>query len=226
MNLIESILEELTDPTRSLAGPLLKTKVLAKTIGNEELFRWTDKELVGYREEEEKNIPPYRRAQCTISCGLQQGFGQAFDQPFPILLVKPEHRDYFLYFELMDGIQLLEEKASGKSGDMFGKEMSADMLAIINTQMLSSNSTLRVLQMSLRVHIGEAIQCLTVIRSRLLDFILELQQAFPEMEEHIKGRIELAPEQKTRLEQIIHQTIIHAGDNNTINTGTGNSFNS
>jgi len=41
-----------------------------------------------------------------------------------------------------------------------------------------------------------------------------------------QARIELSPEQKTRLEKIIHQTIIHAGDNNTMSMGNDNSFSS
>lgn len=224
MNFIDSIVAELTDTSSSLAGPLLKTKVLAKNIGNDELFNWANKELVGYRQEDEKILPNYRKAKCTVTCGLKQGYGQALNQPFPVLLVKDEYRDFFLNFELLDGVQLLEETASGKSGDMFGKDMGADMLSIINSQMMVEPAPVRIIQMSMRIHIGEAIQCLSVIRSKMLDFILEVQHAFPEMDDHIKGKIALKPDQREQIEKIIHQTIIHAGDQNTINTGNNNLF--
>ena len=58
MNALRQIIEELSYDNKSLAGPLLKTKVLASRIKNQVVFNWASRELIGYRDE--KELPAYR----------------------------------------------------------------------------------------------------------------------------------------------------------------------
>lgn len=53
MDLVSRIINELVDDKSSLNGALLKTKVLASRIGNQELIAWTNSELSGYDDESE-----------------------------------------------------------------------------------------------------------------------------------------------------------------------------
>lgn len=222
MNLIESIIEELLDTTKSLAGPLLKTKVLANRIENTELYEWADKELIGYRNDN-INAPLYRLSRPSFSCTIRQGFNDVYNQPLPLLVIKEDFRNKMIAHELPHGIQALEEQASGKSGDFIGREYSADMIAILNTQ-ITPGANIKILQLSVKVHISEIIQTLSVIRSKLLDFMLKVEAEFPQLEELIKQKIAVNTEDKNKLEQIIHQTFIYARDGNTITTGDRNTL--
>jgi len=224
MNSIESIIEELQDISKSLAGPLLKTKVLAKRIGNSELFKWADRELTGYRQEDEKiDIPKYRHCKPQFTCNISQGFNTMFNQPLPLLALQEEFRNKLLQHVLEDGIQTLEEKASGRTGDYLGKEYGLDMLGILN-RLLNPGANIKIEYLSEKIHISEITQVLSVIRSKLLDFMLEVEAALPHLDEAMRKKIEVKKEDKRKIQRIIHQTIINAGDNNKITTGSDNNI--
>ena len=59
MSLLGDIINELVDSNESLSSPLLKTKVLATRLKNEELLSWVNHEVMGYSDEVE--LPRYRK---------------------------------------------------------------------------------------------------------------------------------------------------------------------
>ncbi len=61
MNATDQIIEELTNPSKSLAAPILKTKVLASRIKNQEIIDWADKEMAGYRDRDDQ-LPDYNKS--------------------------------------------------------------------------------------------------------------------------------------------------------------------
>ena len=63
MKLIGDIINELVDSDKSIASPLLKTKVLASRLKNNDLLTWVNSELSGYI----NDVPNYRIFGCSIT---------------------------------------------------------------------------------------------------------------------------------------------------------------
>jgi len=76
--LAETIINELTSTNISLSSPLLKTKVLAYRIKNQELLNWTNHELVGYPILDQ--VPNYRKTTGDIYADYVKGNLLATDQ--------------------------------------------------------------------------------------------------------------------------------------------------
>ena len=69
MTIIEQIIEELSDSSKSLTNPLLKARVIASRIGNHGLEKWVNDELAGYGAD---NLPNYRIAISTTTCSIHR----------------------------------------------------------------------------------------------------------------------------------------------------------
>ena len=80
MKIIDDLITELTNNNISLTNILIKTKVLAHKLKNDELKTWIDSEQNGYSS---NNVPEYRILACqstgTISNGIQN-----FDNHFAL----------------------------------------------------------------------------------------------------------------------------------------------
>jgi hypothetical protein len=222
MTMLEKIIDELTEPALSLAGPLLKTKVLASRIGNEELLNWVDRELSGYRGKNKSEIPDYRKARPVLTCTILEGGSMFQNEPLPLLLINEEFRKGLLDHKLDDSIQTLEQQAAGTYGDVIGKEYGSDMCAILTKQLISNPRHIQFINLKIAIHISEITQALSLIRSRLLDFMLKLESEVPNLDELIKEKITFKEEVNQKINQLIQQTIIYAGDNNTLITGNQN----
>lgn len=223
MNLIEAIISDLIDSSKTLTDALLKTKVLATRVKNEELLNWVNFELSGYKGHDDK-LPDYRKAQVTYLCTLQRGLDQQSNVPLPIMLFSEEFRKGFLTFQIDDSVNLLEEQSKDPSASIY-KDFPPDMCAWLTGQMLNRDQHhLRILELRMIVQVGQFIQTLAVVRSRLLELVLKVEAEFPNLDELIKNQLIMKEEFKEKMDNIVHQTIINAGDGNTITSGNKNSI--
>jgi hypothetical protein len=219
MNLIESISDELTDISKGLSGPIFKTKVLAKRVGNEDLYSWADMEINGYSSE--KLAPAYRHVKLVVSSNFYYA-GQFYkNSPLPIAFIEDDFVAPLIIQKLTNGIQALELEASGHYGDRIGKEFGIDACSIVN-KVIKPNHTIRFEYMKASYHVTDIVQVLSSIRSKLLDFILEVEKQFPDMDNLMKNKIEIKKPDKEVVDKIFHQTIINAGSDNIITTGNNN----
>jgi hypothetical protein len=222
MNLIENIIGELTDSSKSLTDPLLKTKVLASRIKNDELLSWVDNELTGYKNKD-IGLPDYRHGRPTFICTLKQGWGIEENIPLPLMIFSKEARERLFIFQFDDSVKTLEAQAGGEAGDMIYKDFGADMCSFLTSQIVNNNQLgIRILKLRVVVQISEITQALAVIRSTLLDFMLKVESEFPNLDDLIKEKLIMKEEYKNKMDKIVHQTIINAGDGNTITTGNSN----
>lgn len=223
MNLVESIINDLTDSSKSLNEALLKTKVLATRIKNDDLLKWVNFELSGYKNNRDE-LPDYRHAKATFLCTIQQGWNQQSNVPLPLMLFPQEFRDRFLTFDVDDSIHLLEEHSKDPAGSIY-KDFPPDMCAWLTGQMLDRDKHhMRILELRLIVQVGQFIQALAVVRSRLLELVLKVEAEFPNLDELIKKQLVMQEDFKEKMDNIVHQTIINAGDGNTITAGNKNTI--
>lgn len=220
MTIIEQIIEELSDSSKSLTNPLLKARVIASRIGNHELEKWVNDELAGYGAD---NLPNYRIARSTITCSIQQGYMVQENVPFPLMTIPREMSDEMIKFRITDSVQTLEsQERENRNGTMY-KELGADMCAYITKKIIENGQRFAVTKLMVTVHTSQITQVLSVIRSRFLDFMLQLEKEVPDLDEIIKNKLVTEEKVNEKVEKIYNQTIINnSGYGNTITAGNEN----
>lgn len=226
--MIKKIIDELSDNNQSLVNPLLKTKVLATRLGNENLLDWVNNELNGYNNIDDKDVPSYRIAKANSHCNIQQGNHIEYNTPVPISLLPEEFaRKMFLEFPLLDGVQTLESYQRNEKNDTLGKPLAVDFWAIITREVKKNGARLNITNISVTTHISSVIQALAEIRTKFLDLMLALEQEFPDLEDVTEESKEQKEQISEKITVIMKQiNIKNSGDGSTINTGSSNQINS
>ncbi|MDR6786051.1 hypothetical protein ABIE26_004479 [Pedobacter africanus] len=201
--LAENIINELTNTSISLSSPLLKTKVLAYRIENQELLAWTNHELTGYPLLDQ--VPDYRRTTGDIYADYVKGNLLATDQ-FVDLKGDPE-----LYeMHMCQGIPTLETYTSSHVGETFEGEQRQ----VIVDYLCSQNRNLQISRIYKKTPANIVLDILSTVRNRLLDFMLEMERTYG-MVSDIKALKAFSP----AITHIVHNNIINFGDGGIINTG-------
>jgi hypothetical protein len=223
MNALDQIIDELSDDGRSLAGPLLKTKVLASRIKNQEIVNWASRELEGYREVE--YLPYYRYVRPVYNWIIRQRGLELPPAPVPQIVFDEETRRRFFRGRMEDAVTVLESLSKRSDGDgALHKDYGADICQFL-TERIENNRQLniRILRFTSTTDVSETVQVLAVIRSKLLDFMLRLESDVPEL---AKSLSEIGPVKETdqsRITQLFHQMfVIVTGDGNTVVAGDSN----
>src|SRR6185312_479935 len=110
MSTLDEIINNLTDSSKTLLDPILKTKVLATRMKNAELLAWADQEMIGYSDS--RAVPCYRYGKSVYYCSLQQPGGIQENASLPLLIFDEEIRDWFLKHPFTDGVAALESMNS------------------------------------------------------------------------------------------------------------------
>lgn len=212
MKLISDIINELTDSDKSILSPLLKTKVLASRIKNGELLTWVNNELNGY--DFQKEVPEYRKCSGNISGTYLNGSYQFNDQVLPISGLPDEIRDVYLMMDFHQSVAALES-LKGRNKGTLEHVFSAEMVAILQNNIRKmGNPYFQILVAKKWIPINILDQILSVVRSKLLDFMLKLDDEFGGV-----TNLEEFQNSNKLITSIMNQTIVNNGDGNILNTG-------
>lgn len=208
MQIIDEIIELLSDDGSSLQSALLKSQVLAHRLGNEELRVWVDNELRGYPEV--ATVPPYRSLNLTIMGHITNGVYHYRNQVLAIQHLKEPLRTNITRKEIRDSI--------GVISDWKGKD---DVVITIPTEVCSLLSkplseTYFVQQAWGKPSAGAFEQVLVQVRSRLLEFCLQISDKLPADLPMQKMR---ARAEEVSSNEIFRNAVF--GDNATIVVGSG-----
>ena len=225
MSPIEQIIDELTDMSKSLMGPILKTKVFASRIGNQEIADWADKEATGYRDQSDC-VPGYRATRPVFKSTYSQATVMKTDVPLPMtifddeigkLLFKPREEPSVSALEL-----IMDRKSEeGQVRKVFG----ADFCQMLTSRIINNAShNITIYALAIITDISEIAYVLASIRSKLLDFMLKLEMDLPQLETSAGKAQPLRREDQERVTNIFNQTIFVTGDGNTVAIGAGNSI--
>lgn len=220
MQLIETIINELTDVGLSLTSPLLKTKVLASRIGNNELSNWVNLELNGYKDKED--LPDYRKATGNLIGDYLNGTMRVSNHILPIPSFENSFDDELRSFELYDGIDPLE-KMSTIANESLVKQFNQAQVAIIQNLLVSYANVagnFQLFTVGISVPAGILKTTLNAVRNKLLDFMIALETEFG-----LEVKIETLQSNHKKITTIMNTTINTNGDGNLINTGVGATVN-
>lgn len=210
MKLVSDIINELVDTDKSVASPLLKTKVLASRIRNDSLLVWVNSELSGYN----SDVPDYRVFGCNITGTYLNGNWRFSDQAFPTQGLPESIGDLYRTIEFKQSVEALES-LNRKGGGRLSLPCSAEMIAILQDSIRRmGNPYFQIIAAEKSIPANALSQVLSVVRSKLLDFMLKLDEEFG----MVTDLNEMQKNNK-RITSIMNQTIITNGDGNVLNTG-------
>lgn len=221
MKLIGDIINELVDSEKSISAALLKTKVLASRIKNTELIEWVNNELSGYKSEE--SLPEYRKVQGVVTGTFMTGNRisggyQYNDQPLPTMGLAPELEKTIRCLDFYQSVSTLESYIGDNKSGKLEKVFPPEFKAIIEKHMVKmGNPELHLVTAKCYTSINSIVNTLSIIRSKLLDFMLKIEEEFGTSTE-----LEDLKNKNEKISTIMNQTIINQGDGNVVNTG-GNS---
>lgn len=213
MKLIGDIINELVDTQVSITSPLLKTKVLASRLGNTELLNWVNSELNGY--DPDGDVPEHRKTGATVSGSYINGRYQFYDQPLPLVGLPDKLVKLMTSIEFYQSVTTLESMVKDNESGVLEIVIPADIAAMMERGIRKMNNPFFQIVRASRMASASALtQALSVIRSKLLDFMLKLDQEFGTLTE-----IEDLRKKNAAITRMINQTIIASGSGNVINTG-------
>jgi hypothetical protein len=193
MGLISDLQRDMLDPKTSLSTILRKAKVLASTLRNEELKKWVENELSGYGDNKEE-VPDYRRGQPENLGDFVGGFGARMkNAPIPTLNLPNQIKEFASELYIVEGVRTLESHLESDSHNFF-IPWPADLVALLSNQFYKGYVCLRAWKSFSR---GKVEQVLDSVRNRLLNFILELQERYPEVAKSEEAISDIPREQVT-----------------------------
>ncbi|MCA9231164.1 MAG: hypothetical protein KDA57_10955 [Planctomycetales bacterium] len=180
MSQFSILIEEVADQQgHSLSDVLMKAKVLASRLRSRKFRQWVDAEINGYGNGQE--LPEYRVVGTTIE-GSFGGYFGSYQTGVPMSTGHLDGglREAFTTLKIPNGVAYVEDLVSGESGDM-GMWMDGAAVNYLreNGTQISDMILNRVFK---RVSNHSLAALLSSVRSRLLDFLLELRERYPELE--------------------------------------------
>ncbi|MEX2516662.1 MAG: response regulator receiver protein [Gammaproteobacteria bacterium] len=174
MKLIDQIIELLSTEKGSLTDALLKTKVLLHSLGQTELIAWVNSELNGYHDDQD--IPDYRKVPAQVLANLASMTFQANSHPLPIGHLSDKQRENLESSNLTQSLAVLEKFSENPDGSL-SSPIPLEYNGLLGKHLANGVSIQRAWS---QVEVSSIIQILTEVRSRLLDFVLNLKDQLPE----------------------------------------------
>lgn len=181
MKLLDELVTLLSDEKSSLTGALLKTKVLLHQIGQKELVEWVNKELNGYVDNDE--LPEYRIIHTKV-LGTVVNIAyryQNFD--LPTMHLEEKWRRRFTRARLDQSLGSLARMQEG-DGQSISFPVPVELTGLFTEALESGNHVESAICVA---NISQIDNIFTQVRSRLLDFVLQLKGELGDLpEEEVK----------------------------------------
>lgn len=218
MNLIAEIIQDLSSDNPNLTNVLTKTKVLLHKLGQKELAdSWVNKELNGYGDADD--LPSYRILDAEPKCNWTSLRAHGPNQPLPIgKSLSEKEIDRLEHYKTYGSISAIEHAVS--SSDTSRIQVS---LPVESYHRLSEGFTSDISITNAWIEFGthQFVGLLTEVRTRLLDFVLNLQDEFGEesTDDEIKEQAKTFDTKSMFTETVFNDSNVSIiiGDNSTQN---------
>ena len=220
MELFSQIINELIDSRdKTLNSALLKTKVLASRIQNEELLNWTDSELTGYKSVED--LPEYRFEIPNLLVGnFINGNMQYTNSQIPVSGLDEEFIKQLCNTSYTNSVVQLENMflVTGNKSTFYSP-IRAELVGMIEDNWIKIGNPFLSLHGVNKIISKSTIDgILSNVRNKLLDFMLKIDEEFGNITE-----IKELRKNNREIGSIFNNTIINNnGNNNISNTGDNN----
>lgn len=194
----------------TLSEAMLKTKVLLSQIGKKEPIEWINKELNGYDDSDE--LPEYRVLETQIMGNIVTITGRWSAHPLPVHHLEKNFREKWLEARMTQPLAVLE-KLIEKDGGQLVRPIPLEANGLFDEGLTEGAHVERAW---CNIQPSNVSNIIFQVRSRLLDFVLALNEELPD---------ELTKDTKEKTRAIdadsMFRNAIH-GNNNTIVIGSHN----
>lgn len=174
MSLVQEIIDILSGANPRLEDALVKTKVLLHRLGQKGYVDWVNRELNGYSENDE--VPPYRTIPSSVKITATDGFTRRWnDMPASTSHLDEKIRLWLEESKLRQSISSLESLARSE-GDTFSWDIPPNLWGQLAKPL---NKGIHIEYARCVMSKAQLQGVITQIRSRLLDFLLELDAKLP-----------------------------------------------
>ncbi len=190
----------------------MKTKILLHKIGHKELVDWVNNELNGYPDSVE--VPAYRILPAQVLANVASIAYQFNSHPIPIGHLTKKQREGLEVSKMSRSLSVLEKLVEKNDGHLQAP-IPMEYNGMLGKKLVSG---MQIQRAWCSISIAEVNGIFIQVRSRLLDFLLELNEKLPDdlNEAEIKNRSE-----EIDAAGMFKNAIF--GDNVTIVVGTANS---
>ncbi|AAN57309.1 hypothetical protein HRJ35_00625 [Shewanella oneidensis MR-1] len=173
MKLIEEIVDLLSSNEPNLTTALMKTKVLLHRLGEKELLEWVDGELKGYPNVD--NLPDYRILRVTVIGNSSNMAYRYTRQILPTMHLDKKIKNKLETTYLTHSIAVIEKYS--RNDEDLQITIAPEYYRFLSKGLGNGYE----IESAWGQHsAGAMTQILTEVQSRLLDFVLELSEKFPE----------------------------------------------
>jgi hypothetical protein len=211
--LLDEIIELLGDEKSGLTDALLKTKILLHQIGKKELVGWVNNELNGYPQD--ADLPSYRILQSEVLANVSNVAWRAERQPIPIQHLNKEYRESLEKAQFDQSLAVIEKNAAKGT---FIRRIPMEANHLFDKGLGNGFRTENVWCETSR---SDILNIMVQVRSRLLDFMLELRDIVGETATESELREKSA---SMDAGSMFNNAIFGAGSNTTILIGQQSSI--
>ncbi len=216
MNQLEEIIAILSSGDEGTTNALLKTKVLLYSIGKKELATWVNHEINGYSND--AHLPDFRVVPTRILANVNNGvsYYQAF--PLPISYLDDDDYENATTSQVRISISQIEQLVinAGENQEL-QEPIPIDYAQLYYRNHIVKGYSITACYKEIALHNFTSI--MTQVRSRLLDFVLELTDHVS----NISGTAAMTEKLKKLDASSLFNSAIF-GDNTVINLGDSSSF--
>lgn len=177
MKLVDEIIEILSSDNGILSNALIKTKVLLHKMGHKELVIWVNKELNGYNQDDE--LPDYRVISAQVRVAATNGAYQVNSHPIPMKHLDDEFRHSLEEAKIAYSLAIIEKMVTDSDDVMLHRPLPMEFNGMLGEGLSNSFIVQRAWS---EIPVASVSNILMQVRSRLLDFVLELNSEFSEIE--------------------------------------------
>jgi hypothetical protein len=173
MRLIEEIIGILSSENGKLTDALIKTKVLLHQIGHKDLAEWVNNELNGYPSKDA--VPPYRVLGAQVLVNAASVVWRVNSHPIPLGHLTEKQREDLEQIKMTESLAVLEKFASKDKGALQAP-IPMEFNGILGKGLAEG---VHIQSAWCEIQITSIASILIQVRSRLLDFLLELRAELP-----------------------------------------------
>lgn len=209
MSLVEELIATLSSENCNLEAALAKAQVLAHHLNAHEMRRWVLNELRGY--ENAAELPDYRIVTCSLIGHVSNGFYRANRANLPTSHLDERIREMLTKKKVLQSIPTIQGWA--RSEDALSSRVSPELYGELSKGFADDYYVESAWG---EVSPGVFTQIVAQVRSRLLDFVLQLSTEIPQLNESSPSGA-----QRDEASDLFRNAVF--GNNATIIIGNGNS---
>lgn len=205
MSLLREIQQAATDPSFDLPSLLRKCKILANRLGSPEFKQWVNFELNGYPDL--GNLPDYRVFDVEVRGYFTGSFHRVLNNAnVPPSCIPKELREVLFTCRMNTPVAALVSLTENSDGTA-QEPWNADITAYVGRQIIQDMNCLQAWKV---IPVNLLASILDVIRTKILDFALEIEAENPEAGE---AQPNTQPIPQEKIQQVFNTYITGNGNN-------------